>query len=73
MTERLVANGFDDAFIGVGRQGPYNEVSVYNYEKCVKILMRRDGMSRQEAEEFMEYNVVGSWVGEKTPVFVEKK
>ena len=27
-------------------------------------------MTYEEAEEFMEYNVVGAWVGDKTPVFV---
>ena len=29
-----------------------------------------DGMSIEEAEEFFEYNQLGAWVGETTPVFI---
>ena len=32
--------------------------------------MKRDKMTYEDAMEFMEYNVVGAWVGELTPVFV---
>lgn len=70
MDERLLADGFEDALIGVGRQ--FNqELSVYDYNKCVEILRERDGMTYDEAFEYMEYNVVGAWVGKATPVFVE--
>lgn len=68
--DRLLADGFEDALIGVGRQ--FNqELSVYDYNKCVEILRERDGMTYDEAFEYMEYNVVGAWVGRGTPVFVE--
>jgi hypothetical protein len=67
----LLADGFDGALIGMGRQ--FNqELAVYDYSKCVEILMERDGMNYDDAVEFMEYNVVGSWMGKGTPVFVEK-
>ena len=66
----LLADGFDGALIGMGRQ--FNqELAVYDYSKCVEILMERDGMSQDDAVEWMEYNVVGSWMGKGTPVFVE--
>lgn len=31
--------------------------------------MTRDGMSLEDAEEFFEFNVIGSWVGDGTPCF----
>lgn len=68
--ERLLADGFEDALLGVGRQFD-QELSVYDYNKCVEILRERDGMTYDEAFEYMEYNVVGAWVGRGTPVFVE--
>ena len=69
MSEALVADGFDEAIIGVGRQ--FNtDIVVYDEEKCIKILMERDGMTDEEAEEFFEFNVVGAYVGEHTPIFV---
>jgi hypothetical protein len=66
----VLADGFDDALIGTGWQYS-NPVAVYSYKKCVEILMKRDSMSHDEAVEFMEYNVLGAWVGESTPVFID--
>jgi hypothetical protein len=66
----LLADGFEDALLGIGRQ--FNlDIAVYDYDKCVEILMARDGMEYEEAVEFMEFNVVGAYVGKTTPVFLE--
>jgi len=63
------ADGFNDALIGVGYQ--FNQkLAVYDYNKCINILCDRDGMTIEEAGEYMEYNVVGAWVGDGTPIFV---
>jgi len=32
--------------------------------------MQRDGMTYDEAEEFIEYNVIGAFVGDRMPVFL---
>ena len=66
----LVADGFEDAFMGVGSQFSQT-VAVYNRDKCIDILIIRDGIDREEAEEYFEYNVQGAYVGENTPVFLE--
>lgn len=66
----IVADGFEDALIGVGQQ--FNKaMAVYDRQKCIEILMERDGMSDEEAVEYFEYNVTGAWVGEYTPIFLE--
>lgn len=71
MEKALLATGFEDALIGIGQQ--FNqELAIYDYDKCVKILMNRDGMSYYDANDFMEYNVIGAYVGPGTPVFLEK-
>jgi hypothetical protein len=33
-------------------------------------LITRDGMEYEEAEEYIEYNCIGAWVGERTPIIV---
>lgn len=67
--EILLADGFEDAFVGIVVK--FNAHSAcYDYEKCVEILMGRDGLSREEADEYMEFNVLGAWVGDHTPVFL---
>lgn len=65
----LLAIGFDDALIAIGTQGGH-EIAVYDHDKCLDILVERDGMDRDEAVEFMEYNVLSVWMGERTPVFI---
>ncbi len=67
----LFADGFDDAIFGVVTQ--FNNVTVcYDRERSIRILMERDGMTHEDAEEFFEFNVTGSYVGEKTPCSLEK-
>ena len=68
--EVMYANGFEEALIGIGYQ--FNtQLAVYDWDKCITILMERDQMSLEEAAEFMDFNVTGAWVGRNTPVFVK--
>lgn len=64
----VIADGFDDAIIGVDEE---NGRIVYDIDQVITILMR-DNMSMDDAYDFYYYNIVGSYVGEKTPVFVKQ-
>ena len=68
----LYADGFEDALIGLGWQHT-KLIAIYDYDKCVEILIMREDMTHEEAIEWMEYNVVGSYVGEYTPIFMMPK
>jgi len=69
--EMLFADGFDEALIGTGdRFGFSGPVAVYDMDKCFEILVVRDGMEYEEAVEYFEFNVIGAWVGDGTPIFV---
>jgi ribonucleotide reductase alpha subunit len=71
----LKADGFDDAIIGTAYgttvsddEGP---VLVYDIQKCIDILM--DGavdMTREEAIEYFDFNVLGAFMGPQTPIFM---
>ena len=64
------ADGFEKALLGFGYQ--FNTpVAVYSKDRCLHVLMERDGMSREDALEFFDFNVAGAWVGEGMPVFLE--
>lgn len=65
----LIADGFDEALIGVGVRCAQPDIAVYSYEKAVQVLMMQ-GLSDTDALEHMEFNVVGGWVGDETPMFV---
>lgn len=65
----LLADGFEDAFVGFGEQ--FNTpVAVYDREECLNILMRQGDMTVEEAEEYFNFNVVGAYVGKQTPIFL---
>ena len=65
----LTADGFDDACLGLSCGfGPQR--AVYDWDKCVDILMTRDDMTADEAIEYMDFNVTGAYVGEHTPEFI---
>lgn len=60
--------GFDKALIGLAER---INLSVACYATDVVIsLLEAQGMSYDEAEEYFEYNILGAWVGENTPVFI---
>ena len=63
---------FDDAIIGVTERADGMQVVAYDRMTCIEILMR-DGMDRDEAEEFFEFNTVGAWMGDATPVFIDRR
>lgn len=67
--ETLHADGFEDAFIGYGVRFK-SMVAVYDGTKRIDILVERDGMTHEEAVEFMDFNVTGAYVGDYTPIFL---
>ena len=71
-SEALLCDGFDDAIIGVAERINLGPVVAYDVDKIVKILIKRDGMTEEEALEYYYYNVQGAWMGEGTPVFITK-
>ena len=68
--EAMMADGFDDAVLGMCIQFGGEPVVAYDYNKCIEILKERDGMDRTEAIDYLEFNVLGSYVGVHTPVFI---
>ena len=68
--ELLFADGFDNAVLGIARRASQPDAVAYDYARCVQILVERDDMTEEEAFEYMEFNVVGAFVGERTPVFI---
>jgi len=64
----LFADGFDDAIIGVAERICMEPVVAYSVGAILQILAQ--DMTEDEAVEFFEFNILGAYVGERTPVFV---
>ena len=67
--EALFYDGFDEAIIGIARRSGMAVVA-YDQNRCYQKLIA-DGMSFEEAADYFEFNVIGSYLGEHTPVFVD--
>ena len=66
----LRADGFEEALIGYGYRFNY-PIAVYSRARCIDILMFDGIMEYEEATEYFDFNVVGAYVGESTPVFLD--
>lgn len=67
--ECLLADGFEDALIGLVDGACRQPVACYDFARCVEILMAR-GMSEEDAIEYLDFNTLGAYVGEYTPLFL---
>ncbi|MAF24555.1 hypothetical protein CL634_03125 [bacterium] len=65
----LLADNFEEAFVGVVEGFNLQPKTCYDYDKCIEILER--DMDREEAIEFFHFNVEGAYVGEHTPCFIK--
>jgi hypothetical protein len=64
--ELLIADGFDEAIIGIEESSMR---IIYSVAKCIDILGR--DMEMIDAIDYFEFNVRGAYVGEKTPIWCE--
>lgn len=66
----LLMDGFDEAFIGFSRRGNEPVLACYSYDRMIEVLVERDSMDYDEAMEYVDFNCVGAWMGERTPIIV---
>lgn len=69
--ELMVMNGYDDCIVGVVEAFGGKFSVLYDRSKVIDKLMA-DGMSFEEATEFHEFNQIGAYVGEHTPLFLDR-
>lgn len=62
---------YDEAIIGVAHRFGMDPVVAYDRTIVIDILARE--MTREEAEEFFEFNTIGAWLGPSTPVFINTR
>tara|TARA_R110000772_G_scaffold184_2_gene825 strand:+ start:2367 stop:2618 length:252 start_codon:yes stop_codon:yes gene_type:complete len=69
----LLADGLEKAFVGSTISAfNRNQVALYDYDKCIQVFMDYQDMSEEEAIDHFNYNVIGSWLGDGTPIFINQ-
>lgn len=69
----VLLDGLEEAIIGVCEEFNGNPRILYDKDKILEILCVRDGMTTEEAEEFYDYNILGLYVSEQNPIFLDRK
>lgn len=65
----LFADGFDSCIIGYAL---YNGVYKVIYDKSKILLQLSKQMSFEESDEYFLYNIQNAYVGDRTPVYVDR-
>ncbi len=65
----MIIDGFEKAIIGIDQIA--NRV-VYDKQKMIDILIK-DGMEHIEAIEYLSHNLWSAWLGEETPIYVDRR
>ena len=65
----VFATNFDNAIIGVSLGGNTRSV-VYDAEEMARTLVVSEGITEQEAWEYLEFNTFNAYAGDNTPIFV---
>ncbi len=68
--DALMADGLEAACIGYTVNHHHAYVAVYDLDACIDVLMERDGMDYEEADEFLSFNTLDAFVGENGPLFI---
>ena len=64
----MILDGFDEAIVGVVERIGLLAVC-YDRSKILKVLMRN--MNETEAVEYFEFNILGAYMGESSPVYLD--
>ena len=68
--DALILEGFDEAIIGLAERINLGPVVAYDVNKICEILMNKHNMSYEEAIEYFNFNIIGAWMGDFTPVYI---
>jgi hypothetical protein len=67
--EVIIYHGLDHAVVGMAERFNSGPFLVYDYEQVIRGLMA-DGLDYEDALEHFQFNIIGGWVGDRTPAFL---
>ena len=67
----MIMEGRESALVGLGSRCGQPILAVYDRDLLLESFIS-DGMSAEEAEDWVGYNIDGGWNGDKTPIIMER-
>ena len=69
--EILKCDGYDDCILGYDFGTGENIRLIYSVNMMLEQMVNEDGLSDLDAIEHFEFNIRGSYMGEKTPIWCQ--
>ena len=69
-SEERYMDGYDHCIAGVLERYGKDPIIVYDKEKVIDSILGSNGMTRDEAHEYFEYNLLGACIGDGAPAFL---
>jgi len=64
---------YKKAFLGTTiSRANQQTVAVYDFQKCLKLIMKRDKVDYDEAMDIIYFNTVNADMGDKTPILLQR-
>ena len=67
----ILLDGLESAIVGITDEFGTGKRVLYSKDKILKILQERDGITYRDAEEYVDYNIIGGYFGEQNPIFLD--
>jgi hypothetical protein len=67
----LTLDGHDNAIIGIASTFGREDVLAYDINIIIENLVTH-GLTITEATEYFDYNIIGAYLGENTPIYITK-
>ena len=70
--EILLVDGYDDCIICVAYRIGMEPIVAYDKNMMLEKMVSEDEMTIEDAVEHFEYNIIGAYMGEYTPIFIDR-
>lgn len=67
--QAILFDDLDDCIVGYGQQYTRQPLAIYSHRRLLEHFIR-GGMSFEEAQEWIDYNIACLWAGEGTPIIL---
>jgi hypothetical protein len=71
--DALLYDGCDASLVGVGGRCGQPDLAVYDYHKLIEVFEEKfsdDDDPQMAAQEWVDFNIVGGWIGDLTPIIL---
>jgi len=68
--DAVILDGFDNCIIGITEEFGVGPRILYSKDMILETLTENQNMTYHESLEYYEYNILGLYAGEQTPIFL---